>query len=172
MKLPFNEHGLAMLEAVIATAIIGVLASIALPKLGNMLDTVYLDYEIRGLHSMIHYTQSSARLSTYKTFGCAVPKQYDYTSIECLLVASATGANSYQVRKRDNSDKRLKEKRVLERGFFLSLNKFSSSLRFSPDGNLSPATSSHISIEKRNLYRYLVLTGYGRARISLTPPPP
>ena len=165
MKYFRCERGLAMLEAALATAVFGILISIALPTIGRSLDVSYVDYEIRCLHSMFHYTKSVSRLSKYEDFGVGVPPGYNRNAIELRLFTDAN-PNYYCVRKQDNTNPiRIKEDHLLERKFTLSLSDDYNPIVFGVHGDLSPANSFTISLKKDNIGRNLVVTQYGRARI-------
>ncbi len=167
MKPSLDERGLAMLEAVIATAIIGVLASIALPKLGNMLDEVYADYEIRGVHSLAHYAQSVSRMATYKTFGFNYAKGYSIKNIEFAVSNTLGKTQHYSVRQYQKSE-RIKEQHFLKHDFIFSLTGLGSSIRFRANGNLIES-GGHILLqnETRKVRKYLYITNYGRISIAL-----
>ena len=161
-----DERGLAMLETMIATAVIVILASSSLPKVGGMLDAVYVDCEIRALHSLMHYTQSAGRISSYSLFGFEKPFSYNTNTIE-LFIATDNGSNAtpyYCVRKL-NTAARIKEDRRLERNFKISLNNVDSSTRFNVHGDPSPVHAGSITVRKDTVARKLVLTDYGRIKI-------
>ena len=164
MKYFRCERGLAMLETVIATAVIGLLATIAIPKLSRALDVCYVDYEIRCLHSLMHYSKTVGRLAKYRDFGFGTQSGYDRNTFEFLLVYGNATADYYCVRPL-NSSPRLKENHLLNRNFRFNVKNVSSSIRFDTDGDFSPAQSGNVNINKNNISRQLVLSGYGRARI-------
>lgn len=151
-----------MLEAALATAVLGILASIALPKLSYMLDVSYVDYEIKCLHSMMHYTKSICRLALYNDFGFGPQSGYTRNTIELRI--KTADPDAYYVRKWDSSD-RIKENRYIERGFNLENYSVSGRIRFDFNGDFNPGENGRILLLKNNLKRTLVLSGYGRARI-------
>lgn len=162
MKYFRCERGLAMIETVIATTVIAILASIALPKVSRMLDEVCVDYEIRCLHSMIHYTQSASRISQYNTFKFTTPSGYGMPTIECRVFTDAS-PQYYCVRKL-NASERIKENHYLERNVKIN-NPFKESFRFQANGELTQ-TGNDLRISNGTFNRYLVMTNYGRIRIS------
>ena len=151
-----------MIETVIATTVIGILFSVAVPRFSRMLDEVCVDYEIRCLHSMIHYTQSVSRISQYNTFKFTTPSGYGMNTIECRVFTTAS-PQYYCVRKLDVSE-RIKENHYLERDVKIN-NPFKESFRFRANGELNQ-TGNDLRISKGTFNRYLVLTNYGRIRIS------
>lgn len=169
MKYFRCERGLAMLEAVLATAVLGILISIALPKIGRALDVSYVDYEIRCLHSMFHYTKSVSRLSTYADFGLGKQTGYDRNAIELLMLTGKdNNPNYYYVRKQDTIKPiRIKEDHRLERKFELFTGAVGNPVLFDVHGNLSSTNhEGTITVRRDNLYRELIVTKYGRARIN------
>ena len=165
MNFHSNERGFAMLEAVLAIAVIGILATIVIPKLDRALDEVYVDYEIRGLHSLVHYTQSVNRMNSYKPFGMGTPTGYSVKIVELSVINGYNKTNCYSVREYLQTE-RIKSQRYLERGFVLQLTNLDSSIYFGADGNSTKNGS--ITLRKDNIVRRLILTNYGRSRISLT----
>lgn len=159
------ERGAAMLETVLATTVIAILASIALPRVSRMLDNVCVDYEIRCLHSMVHYTQSLSRISQYSTFKFDTPSGYGMPTIECRVFTNAS-PQYYCVRKYDASE-RIKENHYLERDVKIT-NPFKDSFRFRANGELNQ-NGNDLKISKGTFNRYLILTNYGRIRISNKP---
>ncbi|MBQ9478820.1 MAG: hypothetical protein IJU71_04620 [Selenomonadaceae bacterium] len=160
-----------MLEAVIAAAVLGILASIVLPKLSYMLDAVYVDYEIRCLHSTLHYTKSACRLANYNRFGLGQQSGYVGNAFEVYIRRSAT-SDQYVLRK--NYPKPivyLGETHELEREFALYLkndvDKTVISVGFDVHGDFASDSSKNdtLVLAKGNVKRTLVLQGYGRMRI-------
>ena len=164
MKYIRCERGLAMIETVIATTVIGILFSVAVPRFSRMLDEVCVDYEIRCLHSMLHYTQSVSRISQYTTFNFNTPTGYSAsTIIECRIFTS-TSPHQYCVRKLNQSD-RIKEDHYLERDAHITNAFKSGSFTFRANSEHTQGSDS-LTISKGTSNRYLVLTNYGRIRIS------
>ena len=164
MKYFRCERGLAMLETVIALSIMGTLTALAVPKFARSLDNVCVDYEIRCLHSMLHYTQSVSRLSQYNTFNFDTPTGCGMSVIECRLSAG-TSPPQYCVRKAVNPFTKIKEYHYLERDVKIN-NPFTTvTPRFRANGEHAPGSGT-ITISKENFKRYLVLTNYGRIRMS------
>lgn len=161
MKYFRGERGLAMLEAVLATAVVGILISIALPKLSLALDVSYADYEIRCLHSMFHYAKSANRLSNYNSFGF---NKMPVDVAELIFLTDAPGGATFYVRSNKNKNN-LKDRHVLKRNFRLNLNSINFQTQFNVDGDLSPAASGSITLKNDNVSRKLTVTHYGRARI-------
>lgn len=163
-----NERGFAMIETVFATMILGILAATIIPQAARALDETYVDQEIRGLHSAMHYTQSSARLTSYKSFGLGAPTGYANKSVEFMFVKVNNGSDDdrYSVRGLVNNQTpvQLKEYRRLERGFAIN-SALSNRIRFTFDGNLSAVANGDIKIVKGDILRRLVLIQSGRARI-------
>ncbi len=154
-----------MLETVIALSIIGTLTALAVPKFARSLDNVCVDYEIRCLHSMLHYTQSVSRLNQYATFKFNTPTGYSTPTIECR-VFTGTSTPYYCVRKL-NASERIKENHYLERDVKIT-NPFKESFRFRANGELTQ-TGNDLKISKGTFNRYLILTNYGRIRMSDKP---
>ena len=153
-----------MLEAVIATAVLGILASIVLPKLSYMLDVIYVDYEIRCMHSTMHYTKSASRLVNYNKFGLNPPSGYQGITLE-MFIGKSGDLDCYCVQKYDSVNL-LKSKRVLERSFTTNTNTINKGrICFNYDGDFVPAINGTMILSKGKVKRTLVLQGYGRARI-------
>ena len=167
MKYFRCERGLAMLEAALATAVVGILISIALPTIGRSLDVSYVDYEIRCLHSMFHYTKSVSRISSYNAFGFTRPLDYDVNAIELRLFTGINNnPNYYCVRKKDNINPiRIRENHYLERQFELAISTVDNPILFDLYGDLSPAKNGTVTIKKGNINRKLTVLQYGRGRI-------
>ena len=151
-----------MLETVIALSIMGTLTALAVPKVARSLDNVCVDYEIRCLHSTLHYTQSVSRISMYQLFRFDALPYYDANSIECYI--SQASALRYCVRTSGNSPKRFKGYYYLENGLKI-INPIDARIKFGVNGELSQKGGT-ITISKGQCSRYLVLTNYGRIRIS------
>ncbi len=165
MKIFRCERGLAMIETVIATSVIAILCSIAVPRLSRMLDEVCVDYEIRCLHSALHYTQSVSRISQYQTFRFGVPTGYSMSYIECYMPSS--GDARYVVRRPQvgsSSVFRIKEYHYLERGATLN-NPITDQFRFRANGEFY-TTGGTLTLSKGKSKRYIALTNYGRIRIT------
>ena len=118
--------------------------------------------------SLAHYTQSVSRISNYKPFGFSAPLGFAPKYIELAVFTGENKLNYYCVREYQKTE-RLKENHMLERNFHLLLSNLDSSIRFRSDGSLS-SSGGNITLRKGNVVRYLVLTHYGRMRISRTPP--
>ena len=163
MKYLRCERGLAMIETVIATTVIGILFSVAVPRFSRMLDEVCVDYEIRCLHSMLHYTQSVSRISQYTTFKFTTPTGYGMNTIECRVFTAAS-PQYYCVRKL-NQSARIKEDHYLERDAHITNAFESGSFTFRANSEHTQGSDS-LTISKGTFKRYLVMTDYGRIRIS------
>ena len=125
-----------------------------------MLDEVCVDYEIRCLHSLMHYTQSSSRISQASSFGLGkTPGYLIETMIECVVRPSES---RFFMRKYE-AENRLKTDHYLERGFKFS-GSFEESFRFRANGE-SVQSNATIDLSKGAIKRSLVLTNYGRIRI-------
>ena len=176
MNFHSNERGVAMLEAVIVTAVIGILATIVLPKLDRALDEVCADYEIRNLHTLTHYAQSASRTLQYNTFGFGALKNHSFKYFGLVILNGVNQTNSYKIRELGNVavPKRLKPDHFLERDFKLMLSGVGSTMQFGLDGKSASSggsiTLNKGTVGKDSAVRYLVLTQYGRVRISQTPP--
>lgn len=155
-----------MLETVIALSIIGTLTALAVPKVARSLDNVCVDYEIRCLHSMLHYTQSVSRLSQYSTFKFNTPTGYSWNYMECRISGNAP-LQYYDVKRPSTGSKpsvQIKENHYLERNVQIN-NPIGSSFQFRVNGEFN-TTGGTLVISKGEFTRYLVLTNYGRIRMS------
>ena len=156
-----------MLEAVIATAVLGILASIVLPKLSYILDAVYVDYEIRRLHSTLHYTKSVCRIANYNKFGLGQQSGYVGNTFETYIRRSVT-PNRYKVRKA-NGGADLGDTHELERDFTLYLKndvgKTIISVGFDIHGDFASPQNDALVLSKGKVKRTVMLQGYGRMRI-------
>ena len=159
-----------MLETVIATAVIGLLATIAIPKLSRALDVCYVDYEIRCLHSLMHYSKTVGRLASDQNFGLGDPIDYEDNSVELFIIYKSDYSDAYIMRKFNTiAPMPLTYYHTIERDFKFSLESTSSgSFRFNSEGEFSPAKNETIVLIKDDIKRGLVLTQYGRIRIART----
>ena len=152
-----------MIETVIATSVIAILCSIAVPRLSRMLDEVCVDYEIRCLHSALHYTQSVSRISQYQTFRFDVPTGYGMSIIECRLFAQ-TSPPQYCVRKAVNPLTKIKEYHYLDRGSSIT-DPIGGQFMFRANGEFY-TNGGTLTLSKGKSTRYIALTNYGRIRIT------
>ena len=67
LKLPKDEKGYALIEVLLLTTVIAVLASIVIPKVNEGFKTVYADYLMKSLYSELRFMQSSSRINSYST---------------------------------------------------------------------------------------------------------
>ena len=61
-----NEKGYALIEILFLVAIIAILSSIVVPKIGNELQVAQADYLMKSLYSEIRLMQAARRTSAYK----------------------------------------------------------------------------------------------------------
>lgn len=159
-----------MLEAVIAAAVLGILASIVLPKLSYMLDVIYVDYEIRRLHSTLHYTKSVCRIANYERFRLGQQSGYVGKALELQIQNSETPI--YYRLKRQSYSEYLGDKHYFERDFSLRLKnnigRAPINIGFDVYGDFSSSDNTKegtLVLSKGKVQRTVVLQGYGRMRI-------
>ncbi len=87
MKTLKNHFGHTMLEAILAISIMGILAYIAAPLMGNSLSTMSLDAAARKIESDIRYAQNMA-MTTGTTHG------FEATASNTYRIYSVSGAGA------------------------------------------------------------------------------
>ena len=93
-----NQQGFATLEVALVATIISLLAFVAVPKMNQVLDKIYLKYEVERFCSELEYARSAAR-STSAPKSEIFSENSAIPSGEVLVVNLEYANNSYSVKK-------------------------------------------------------------------------
>ena len=91
------QRGLATLELILATMIIAVLVTVAVPNAALILDTAALDYETKRLYSELRFVQEMGRSSTIEAKGTGGTNLLGNNGGDYVLLTIKRSDNSYQV---------------------------------------------------------------------------
>lgn len=158
--MPNRQRGFGLVELLIALAMLGVLAAVAMPRLWTLSDEWRLKQEAMKF---------AAFLECYRELSVARPdgsKAFRQASLQPspMLERSETG---YAVRLSGNSDEYLVPKYTLPVDITLSTN--SDSPVFSQYG-AAGGTNMHFTLKCHEATQYVIIDVEGRIRVSDSPP--
>lgn len=118
-KLRRDEKGYALIEIVFLVAIIAILSSIIVPKIGNELQIAQADYLMKSLYSEIRFMQAARRTSAYKD-ELILPNK----KMKSLSLISSNTNKRYRIRFDDSEELRrynLPSSFSFENNFFIAV---------------------------------------------------
>ncbi len=161
------QKGLATLEIILATMIIAILASSAVPNAARLIDSVSLDYETKRLYSELRFIQEMSRSTTISDIGTGGTGIITDTGAEPTLIIYPD-KNYYQVFRAADENNPIREPHYLSKGIKISSPK--NKISFNSDGK-ADINSNHITLTSRfGKNKYLIFDSVGRIRASLTLP--
>ena len=91
-----NQMGIATLEIILVTAIIGILATVVVPKMSYIVGQVALNYELKRLYSELNFARSIGKISDYRP---SVMANKVNDSREPVFLRINRSANKYELRR-------------------------------------------------------------------------
>lgn len=150
-----KEKGFATLEIILLMVIISTLAGIVLPKMGRIVDTATLDYEVKKFRSEFFFARSLSRSASYE------PLIFSNSSLpRGDAITFKTDEKNYRIECNGNL---IREKNFLPQGFKISVPSGLDVLTFTQ--GKTGKTGTYTFISPLNKERSLVLNSVGRLRI-------
>ena len=161
------QRGLATLELILATMIIAVLVTVAVPNAALILDTAALDYETKRLYSELRFVQEMNRSSTVVSTGTGRTEQ----SGDYIILTIKRNENSYLV---SRGTKSLREPHQLSYGVTVKLESSNDAIitiYFKSNGHADINGDNKgkiILTSRRGKKRKIIFDNVGRIRAEIT----
>ena len=97
-----NESGYALIEVVFLVAVVAILSSIVVPKIGNELQVAQADYLMKSLYSELRFMQAARRTSAYED------KSFFPTSKKMKSLSLISGNTNKRYSVRFNNDEEIR----------------------------------------------------------------
>ena len=133
MNLSKNQNGFATIEIILVCAIIAILFSVAVPKLGKIIDKVELDCATKKLYGDLVFSQNVNRLARYNV---SIFDRVTYPEQGEIIVFVDNITNYYDIRRSSSGGyKNIRERRYLRNGMKISSNLgIGQRIEFNPEG--------------------------------------
>ena len=164
--------GFATLEIILVTAIIGILATIAVPKMIRSLDKVTLNYEMKHLYSELNFARSLSKTACFKP--SIFINEISNANNDVRITVNKNGY--YELFRNVNNVKHSMRKHYLPSGFQITRNNLDATITFDNYGSAKnlgsqSVASGHYTLNsKLNDKAYIIFDSVGRFRGSYEAP--
>ena len=134
------QKGFAMLEVILFMAVTAILATIAVLKIPQVLDKVYLDYETKRFYSEVRFVQAANRSARFDEE--IFSQNFNGVSYDNIILSIAPNQKSYSVKRGTSSIRKIHR---LQKNMTISYDPGLQSIYFSPDGTHSK--SGHVTLK-------------------------
>ena len=173
------QRGLATLEIILVTVIIGVLVKVAVPNVARIIDTAALDYETKRLYSELRFIEEMNRSSRIVPTGTGTTNLLVTSAVdkggENIILNIKRNENCYQVFRGNSGKIPLREPHYFSYGVKIKLESGTDTIikiYFDSDGKATinnKKSDTLILTSRLGKKKYIIFDSVGRMRASLTP---